>query len=295
MLFKGSGVALITPFNDDLSINYGKLKELIEFQIKNNSDSIIICGTTGESSTLSFDEFKEIVKFTVNVVNKRIPVIVGTGSNNTETAIKKSKYANDVGADGILVVTPYYNKCNEEGVIKHYTKIADNVDIPIILYNVPSRTGYNLTPEIVLKLSKNKNICGIKEASGNISQVAKLASILPSDFYIYSGNDDQILPVLSLGGKGVISVLANIFPNEVHEMCYSYFTKDLQKAMNLQLKHLELINNLFIETNPIPVKEAMNYLKFNVGGLRLPLSNMSSFNFEILKKSIDKFKKPLNI
>lgn len=295
MLFKGSGVALITPFNDDLSINYDKLKELIEFQIKNNSDSIIICGTTGESSTLSFDEFKEIVKFTVNVVNKRIPVIVGTGSNNTETAIKKSKYANDVGADGILVVTPYYNKCNEEGVIKHYTKIADNVDIPIILYNVPSRTGYNLTPEIVLKLSKNKNICGIKEASGNISQVAKLASILPSDFYIYSGNDDQILPVLSLGGKGVISVLANIFPNEVHEMCYSYFTKDLQKAMNLQLKHLELINNLFIETNPIPVKEAMNYLKFNVGGLRLPLSNMSSFNFEILKKSIDKFKKPLKI
>ena len=295
MLFKGSGVALITPFCDNLSINYDKLKELIEFQIKNNSDSIIICGTTGESSTLSFDEFKDIVKFTVNVVNKRIPVIVGTGSNNTEIAIKKSKYANDVGADGILVVTPYYNKCNEEGVIKHYTKIADNVDIPIILYNVPSRTGYNLSPETVFKLSKHKNICGIKEASGNISQVAKLASILPSDFYIYSGNDDQTVPVLSLGGKGVISVLANIFPNEVHEMCYSYFTKDLQKAMNLQLKHLELINNLFIETNPIPVKEAMNYLKFNVGELRLPLSNMSIFNYEILKKSIDKFKKPLNI
>lgn len=295
MLFNGSGVALITPFNENLNVNYSKLKELIEFQIKNNSDAIIICGTTGESSTLSFDEFKEIVKFTVNVVNKRIPVIVGTGSNNTEIAIKKSKYANDVEADGILVVTPYYNKCNEEGVIKHYTKIADNVDIPIILYNVPSRTGYNLTPEVVLKLSKNKNICGIKEASGNISQVAKLASILPSEFYIYSGNDDQIIPTLSVGGKGVISVLANIFPNEVHEMCHSYFNKELQKSMNLQLKHLELINNLFIETNPIPVKEAMNYLKYDVGGLRLPLSNMSSFNFEILKKSIDKFKKPLNI
>ena len=295
MLFKGSGVALVTPFNDDLSINYNKLKELIEFQIKSNSDAIIICGTTGESSTLSFDEFKEIVKFTVDEVDKRIPVIVGTGSNSTDIAIKKSKFANNIGADGILVVTPYYNKCNEEGVIKHYTKIADNVDIPIILYNVPSRTGYNLSPEIVLKLSKHKNICGIKEASGNISQVAKLASILPSNFYIYSGNDDQILPVLSLGGKGVISVLANIFPNKVHDMCYSFFNKEFEKALNLQLKYLELINSLFIETNPIPVKDAMNYLKIDVGGLRLPLSNISSDNFEILKKSIDKFKKPLII
>ena len=295
MLFKGSGVALVTPFNDDLSINYNKLKELIEFQIKSNSDAIIICGTTGESSTLSFDEFKEIVKFTVDEVDRRIPVIVGTGSNSTDIAIKKSKFANNIGADGILVVTPYYNKCNEEGVIKHYTKIADNVDIPIILYNVPSRTGYNLSPEIVLKLSKHKNICGIKEASGNISQVAKLASILPSNFYIYSGNDDQILPVLSLGGKGVISVLANIFPNKVHDMCYSFFNKEFEKALNLQLKYLELINSLFIETNPIPVKDAMNYLKIDVGGLRLPLSNISSDNFEILKKSIDKFKKPLII
>lgn len=295
MLFKGSGVALVTPFNEDLSVNYDKLKELIDFHIKNKSDAIIICGTTGESSTLSFDEFKEIVKFTIEEVDRRIPVIVGTGSNSTDIAIKKSKFANNIGADGILVVTPYYNKCNEEGVIKHYTKIADNVDIPIILYNVPSRTGYDLSPEIVLKLSKHKNICGIKEASGNISQVAKLASILPSNFYIYSGNDDQIIPVLSLGGKGVISVMANIFPKEVHEMCYNYFNKEFEKALNLQLKYLELINNLFIETNPIPVKYAMNYLKIDVGGLRLPLSNLSSHNFKILKKSIDKFKKPLKI
>ena len=287
MLFKGSGVALITPFNKDLSINYEKLKELINYQIQNKTDAIIICGTTGESSTLSFDEFKEIVKFTIKEVSKKLPVIVGTGSNNTKTAIEKSKLAESLGADGLLIVTPYYNKCNEEGIIKHYTKIADSVNIPIILYNVPSRTGFNLLPNTVLKLSKHKNICGIKEASGNVSQVAKLSSILPSDFYIYSGNDDQILPVLSLGGKGVISVLANIYPKVVHDMCFNFFNNDFESAKKIQLNYLELINNLFIETNPIPIKSAMNYLNYD-GHLRLPLCNISNKNFEILKKSINK-------
>lgn len=286
MLFKGSGVALVTPFNEDLSVNYERLEELINFHIESSTDAIIICGTTGESATLSKSEKKKIIEFCVKTANNEIPIIAGTGSNNTSDAIEMSKFAESVGVDGLLIVTPYYNKCNDEGLYLHYKKIAENVSIPIILYNVPSRTGVNIKPEIVLKLSNIKNICGIKEASSDISQITKLASILPEDFYIYSGNDDQILPILALGGKGVISVIANIFPNDIHNLCYSYFTLDTKKARMLQFKYLELIKNLFIEVNPIPIKEAMNYLDFEVGPCRLPLGSMSLENSNKLKKSI---------
>ena len=286
MLFKGSGVALITPFNEDLTINYERLEELINFHIESKTDAIIICGTTGESSTLSEIEKKKVIEFTVKKANKKIPVIAGTGSNNTTSAIEMSKFAQKVGADGLLVVTPYYNKCTDDGLYMHYKEIANSVDVPIILYNVPSRTGVNIKPETILKLSKINNICGIKEASGDISRIAKICSIVPDNFFVYSGNDDQTLPILALGGKGVISVIANIFPSDIHDMCYKYFNLQLEEARKIQLKYLELMNNLFIEVNPVPIKEAMNYLDFDVGKVRLPLSNMKAENLKLLKKSI---------
>lgn len=289
-MFKGSGVALITPFNENNKVDYLKLAKLIELQIKNNTDAIIICGTTGESSTLSETEKKEIINFTVEIVNKRIPVIAGTGTNNTESTIKLSKYATKIGADGLLIVTPYYNKCTQKGLYLHYKEIAESVNIPIILYNVPSRTGVNIDVDTVLKLSKLKNIIGIKEASSNISQISEILSKVDKDFFIYSGNDDQIIPILALGGSGVISVLANIYPKETHEICYEFFNGNIKKARKLQFKYLDLIKNLFVEVNPIPVKEALNYLGYNVGKCRLPLCDMDEKNKDKLMCSIDNIK-----
>ena len=288
MLFRGSGVALITPFDKDNNINYKKIDELIKFHLKNNTDAIIVCGTTGESATLSTEEKKKLIKHVIKKVNKKIPVIAGTGSNNTQAAIEMSKYAESVGADGLLIVTPYYNKCTQEGLYKHYEKIASSTTLPIILYNVPGRTAVNISADTVLKLSKIKNIVGIKEASSDITQISHILSQVDDNFLVYSGNDDQILPILSLGGAGVISVLANIYPKEVHDMCYSFFNNDIETSKQLQFRFLDLIKSLFIEVNPIPVKEAMNILKYDVGSCRLPLSSMSTKNKKILKNSLQK-------
>ena len=287
-LFEGSGVALITPFKNN-KVDYEKLSELIEFHIENKTDSIIICGTTGESSTMSDYEKKEIIKFTVDKVNKRIPVIAGTGGNNTSYAIELSKYAEEVGVDGLLLVTPYYNKATQKGLIEHYNAIATEVNIPIILYNVPGRTGVNILPKTVYELSKIKNIKAIKEASGNISQVAEIARLCGDEFYIYSGNDDMIVPVLSLGGKGVISVVANILPKETHDIVMKYLEGNVLQAKNSQLRMLDLINALFIEVNPIPVKTAMNILGMEVGNLRLPLTDMEDKNKKILIQAMEEY------
>lgn len=286
MLFKGSGVAIITPFDKKNNVNYNKLDELIKFHINSNTDAIIVCGTTGESATLSTEEKKQVIKHVVEKVNKKIPVIAGTGSNNTQSAIEMSMYAESVGADGLLIVTPYYNKCTQEGLYKHYEKIANSTTLPIILYNVPSRTSVNISVDTVIKLSKIDNIVGIKEASGDISQISQILSKVDKNFLVYSGNDDQILPILSLGGSGVISVLANIYPKEVHDLCYSYFDGNLEKAKNIQFKFLDLIKSLFIEVNPIPIKEAMNILKYDVGTCRLPLCKMSTKNKKLLEKEM---------
>lgn len=288
MLFSGSGVALVTPFDKDLNINYSKVNDLIDFHLKNNTDAIIVCGTTGESATLRDEEFKELISFVISKVNKKIPVIVGSGSNNTYTAIKKSILSEKLGADALLIVTPYYNKCTQKGLYLHYKEINDNISIPIILYNVPSRTGVNILPDTVLKLSKLTNVCGIKEASGNISQVSKIISSVPNDFFVYSGNDDQTLPILSLGGKGVISVFANIYPNIMHKICNEFFIGNIKNSKNLYYKYLDIMNALFLETNPIVVKEAMNILNFEVGNCRLPLCKMDSKNINILKKILIK-------
>ncbi|MEG1142515.1 MAG: 4-hydroxy-tetrahydrodipicolinate synthase [Clostridia bacterium] len=290
-MFKGAATAIITPFDDNNNINYNKLKELIDFQILNNIEAIVVCGTTGESSTLSLEEKKELIKFTVDTVDKRVKVIAGTGNNNTLATIELTKYAKQVNVDGVLLVTPYYNKCSKEGLYTHFKTIANNVDIPIILYNVPSRTTMNIDPEMVLRLSKIPNICGIKEASSDICQIAKTLSLVDKDFYVYSGNDDQIVPILSLGGMGVISVLSNVLPYETSEMCNSFFNNDIEKAKKLQLKYLNLINNLFIETNPSPIKEAMNILNYNVGTVRLPLVKLTDINYNILSNTL----KELNI
>ena len=285
-IFTGSGVAIVTPFNEDETINYPELKRLIEFQIENSTDAIIICGTTGEASTLTDEEQIECIKFTVEVVNKRVPVIAGAGSNHTAHAIELAQGCERVGADAVLLVTPYYNKTTQKGLIKHYKMIAESINIPIILYNVPSRTGLNITPQTCYELSKIKNIVGIKEASGNLSQVAEIAALCGEDFQIYSGNDDQILPVLSLGGLGVISVLANIMPKETHDMVASYLEGDSKKATKMQLEYLHLINELFSETNPIPVKTALNLMDFNVGNCKMPLCEMDNKNLENLKEAM---------
>ena len=285
-IFTGSGVAIVTPFNEDETINYPELKRLIEFQIENSTDAIVICGTTGEASTLTDEEQIECIKFTVEVVNKRVPVIAGAGSNHTAHAIELAQGCERVGADAVLLVTPYYNKTTQKGLIKHYKMIAESINIPIILYNVPSRTGLNITPQTCYELSKIKNIVGIKEASGNLSQVAEIAALCGEDFHIYSGNDDQILPVLSLGGLGVISVLANIMPKETHDMVASYLEGDSKKATKMQLEYLHLINELFSETNPIPVKTALNLMDFNVGNCKMPLCEMDNKNLENLKEAM---------
>ncbi|MFU7514870.1 4-hydroxy-tetrahydrodipicolinate synthase [Clostridium sp. HCS.1] len=288
-IFKGSAVAIITPFTSNNKVNYEKLKELIEWQIEEKTDAIVICGTTGEASTMSKEEKEKTIKFTVDIVNKRIPVIAGTGSNNTEASIEMSKYAESVGVDGLLLITPYYNKTNSKGLFKHYEAINNEVSTPIILYNVPSRTGVNISPNELLELSKLKNIVAIKEASGNISQIAEMKALCKDTIDIYSGNDDQIIPIMSLGGKGVISVLANIYPKSVHDMAYNYLNGDINKALNLQLNSISLIKILFKETNPIPVKTALNLMGKNVGGFRLPLYEMDNNNLILLKETLKKY------
>lgn len=287
-LFEGSGVALVTPFNNS-GVDYDKLGELLDWQIENSTDAIIICGTTGESSTMTDSERKAVIDFTVKKVNKRVPVIAGTGSNNTSYAIELSKYAEEVGVEGLLVVTPYYNKTSLNGIIEHYEAIANSINVPIILYNVPGRTGVNLLPQTVVELSKIKNIKAIKEASGDISQVAEISRLCSEDFYIYSGNDDMIVPVLSLGGKGVISVVANILPSDTHNIVMEYLKGNVIEARKLQLKMNGLINTLFIEPNPIPVKTAMNLMGMKVGGLRLPLTNMSKNNVKVLLNYMEQY------
>lgn len=285
-LFTGVATAIVTPMNSDGSINFEKLDELIEFQISSGIDGIVICGTTGEASTLEYIEHKLAIEYTVNRVNGRVPVIAGTGSNNTSHAITMSKYAQSVGADGVLLVTPYYNKATQRGLIQHFTSIADNINIPAILYNVPGRTGVNIKPQTVLELSKHKNIVGLKEASGDISQCVEIASIIPDDFWLYSGNDDMIVPMLSIGGHGVISVLSNIAPKETVEMVSSFFEGDAKRSATLQLQSKALIDALFCEVNPIPVKEAMNMMGFEVGSVRLPLYEMEDFNKDRLRREL---------
>lgn len=276
-IFKGSGVALITPFTKNDSVDFEKLGELLEYHIKNKTDAIIINGTTGESATLTDEEKYEIIKYSVKRVNGRVPVIAGTGSNNTKHAVELSKKAEALGVDGLLVVTPYYNKGNENGIYEHYKLIAENVNCPIILYNVPSRTGVNLSISLLKKLAEIKNIVAIKEASGNISYAGEIAREVP-ELDIYSGNDDMTIPLMSYGGIGVISVSANIIPETVHNMCMSFLENNIVEAKNLQLKYNDLVDSLFIEVNPVPIKEAMNYLGYNIGHCRLPLGEMKEEN-----------------
>ncbi len=279
VIFKGCGTALVTPFTND-GINFEELRKLIEFQILEGVDSLIICGTTGESSTMSLDEKKSVIEFSVKIANGRVPIIAGTGGNNTKDVISMSKYAENVGADALLLVTPYYNKTTQKGLIAHYSKIAESVEIPIILYNVPSRTGINIDPETCFELSKIPNIVAIKEASGNISQVAKISNLCKDELAIYSGNDDHIVPILSLGGLGVISVLSNIYPKFVHDLVMDYLTGNWQKACASQIYSIPLINALFSEVNPIPIKYALNRIGFNCGEPRLPLVELSEKNKE---------------
>ena len=281
-IFQGSAVAIVTPF-DESGINFKELETLLEWHIKEGTDAIVICGTTGEAPTMTEKEKKDTIKFTVDVINKRIPVIAGTGSNNTDSAISMSKYAESVGVDGLLVITPYYNKTTQKGLVKHFSAINDEVKTPIILYNVPGRTGVNISPNTLVELSKLSNVVGIKEASGNISQVVQIKALCRDSIDIYSGNDDQIVSIMSLGGKGVISVLANIIPSKVHEIADKCLNNNFKEALDIQLDTLSLANTLFIEPNPIPVKTAMNLMGFEVGGLRLPLYEMESKNEDLLK------------
>ena len=288
-IFTGAGVALITPMNEDGSVNYEKLRELLEFHVANKTDAIIICGTTGEASTLSDEEHLECVRFACEVINKRIPVIAGTGSNCTQSAIELSKEAEKSGVDGLLLVTPYYNKATQNGLKAHYKAIAKEVNVPIILYNVPSRTGTRLAPQTVVDLCHEvPNIVGVKDATGDISEVAELMSLAKGTVDVYSGNDDQIVPVLSLGGKGVISVLSNILPKETHDMVASYLEGDVAKSCEMQLKYFDLVKALFCEVNPIPVKKALNLMGMEVGSLRLPLTEMEDANAKRLEEEMRK-------
>lgn len=276
-LFTGSGVALITPFDENGEVNYSRLREILEFHVINHTDAIIVTGTTGEGSTLNDEEKISVIEFTVNIINNRIPVIAGTGSNDTRHAAEFSKRVEKLGVDGLLVVTPYYNKGNENGIYEHYKTLAEGVKIPVILYNVPSRTGVNLSIQLLKRLAQIENITALKEASGNISYVAEVAREVP-ELDIYSGNDDMVVPVLSLGGKGVISVSANIIPDISHDITVSFLKGDVKKARELQLKYNDLVNALFLETNPAPIKEAMNFLGYEVGNCRLPLGVMEEAN-----------------
>ena len=289
-IFKGAGVAIVTPFTEDYQVNFDKLGELIDFQIENGTDAIIICGTTGESSTLTHEEHLDCIRFAIKKTNKRVPVIAGTGSNCTETAVYLSKEAQKAGADALLLVTPYYNKATQNGLKEHFTITANSVEIPIVLYNVPSRTGCNILPETAVSLAKNvKNIVAIKEASGDISQIAKLAYLADGMLDIYSGNDDQIVPLPSLGGVGVISVLSNIAPKKTHDIVENYLNGNVKQSAKLQLEAIPLAKALFSEVNPIPVKTALNMMGFQVGDLRRPLTPMEEENKEKLKKVMQEY------
>lgn len=285
-VFTGSGVALVTPMHKDGSVNFEKLGELIEFHIKNDTDALIICGTTGECKTLNTEEHKEVLKYSIDAAAGRIPVVAGTGSNDTAYSIALSKYAQDIGADALLLVTPYYNKATQKGLVRHFSAIAGAVDIPCILYNVPSRTGVNIAVPTYARLSEIDNIVAVKEACGNISQIAAIAA--ETDLDIYSGNDDQIVPIMSLGGIGVISVLANIVPKDVHKMCAAWLDGKTGEALKMQLDYLKLIDALFCEVNPIPVKTAMELMGMEVGPLRLPLCEMEDVNLEFLRSQLKK-------
>ena len=289
-IFTGAGVAIVTPFHEDGSINYDKLDELIDFHCEKKTDCIIICGTTGESATMTEEEHMDCVKFTIDRAKGRIPVVAGTGSNCTRTAIDMSKEASEYGADGLLLVTPYYNKATQNGLIAHFTAVAKEAKAPIIMYSVASRTGCNIEPATVAELVKNvDNIVGIKEASGNISQIAKIMAMTDSKVDLYSGNDDQIVPILSLGGKGVISVLSNVAPDETHDICEKFFNGDIAGSAALQLKALPLVEQLFCEVNPIPVKKAMQLMGVDCGPLRMPLTEISKAHEETLAKAMKEF------
>lgn len=287
-IFTGAGVAIITPMNADGSINYDGFAENIEFQIANGTDAIIVCGTTGEASTMTDDEHIECIRFAVEKTAGRIPVIAGTGSNDTKYAVELSKIAQEKGADGLLLVTPYYNKASQKGLVAHFTAIADAVDIPIILYNIPGRTGVSIDMNTYKILGQHKNIVAVKEASGNISYTSKLIAQCGDLLDVYSGNDDIIVPMMSIGAKGVISVISNIMPKETHEITQLCLANNCEEAAKLQMKYLELINNLFIEVNPIPIKEAMNQMKMPSGPCRLPLCEMTDEHIETLKNSMKK-------
>ncbi len=289
-IFTGSGVAIVTPFHEDESIDYDRLDELIDYHCNNSTDSIIICGTTGESACMTEEEHMACVKFTIERVKGRVPVIAGTGSNCTRTAVQLSKEAADNGADGLLVVTPYYNKATQGGLIAHFSAVADEVKAPIIMYSVASRTGCNIEPATAAQLINNvDNIVGVKEASGNITQVAKIMALTDGKADLYSGNDDQVVPLLALGGKGVISVLANVAPKEVHDMCQKFFDGDIKGSAQMQFKALPLIEQLFCEVNPIPVKRAMRLMGMDCGPLRLPLTELSDAHEKTLKQAMEDF------
>lgn len=289
-IFKGAGVAIATPFFEDGSVNYDEFGRLIEFQIANGTDAIIVCGTTGESATLSEQEHIDVIRYCIDKVAKRIPVIAGTGSNSTETAVMLSKEAEEAGADGLLLVSPYYNKATQKGLIKHYTTVANAVSIPIILYNVPSRTGCNILPATAVKLCREvPNIVGIKDATGNISQTIEMMRLADGCIDLYSGNDDQVLPILACGGLGVISVLSNIAPKQTHDMCEKFFEGDIAGCRKLQYDAIPLINALFCEVNPIPIKTALKYIGFAAGPMRMPLTDMEEENAARLKKEMENF------
>ncbi|MCD8104290.1 MAG: 4-hydroxy-tetrahydrodipicolinate synthase [Lachnospiraceae bacterium] len=286
-IFEGAGVAIVTPMHEDGTVNYEKMGELVEMQIAGGTDAIIVCGTTGESSTLSHEEHLDVIRYVIEKTAKRIPVIAGTGSNSTETAVYLSTEAEKMGADALLLVSPYYNKATQSGLKKHYSLIASTVSLPIILYNVPSRTGCNILPETVAWLVKNvKNIVGVKEASANIEQIAKLMSLAGDDIELYSGNDAEIVPIMALGGKGVISVMSNIAPRQTHEIAQTFLDGDVKKSCALQLEAIDLIEALFCEVNPIPVKKALNLMGMEVGPLRAPLFDMEEANTLRLAKAM---------
>lgn len=288
-IFTGSGVAIITPMHEDGSVNYPALEKLIEFQIENGTDAIISCGTTGESATLSHEEHCEVLRFTIEKVNHRVPVIAGTGSNDTAYAITLSQEAEKMGADALLVVTPYYNKASQHGLVKHFFAVADAVSIPIILYNIPSRTGCSIKPETYVELCKHPNIVATKEATGDISHIAKVVALCGDRLTVYSGNDDQTLPILALGGKGVISVIANLCPQMSHELCANYFAGDIAGSRKLFLENLALMNAMFIDVNPIPVKAAANWMGFEAGSCRMPLCDMTEQNRQSLQKTLKEY------
>ena len=287
MKFSGSYVAIVTPFNPDGSVNFDKLKELVQWHLAEGTDGIVALGTTGESSTMSHEEDDEVVRCVLETVNGRIPVICGAGSNSTQTQLEKSKKYHDMGADGLLLISPYYNKANDEGMYRHFAAVADTVDTPIILYNVPGRTGCSISPAVVERLAAHPNVAGIKEASGNMSYATQIAHLISDDFCMFSGNDDIILPMMSLGACGVISVWANVCPKQCHDLVAAFNAGDIKTARELQLKYLNLINALFCEVNPIPVKEAMNQLGMGVGGYRLPLCEISEAGRQKVARALE--------